>query len=185
MSLHELWGLLYLPWSVHDACMDHSVQYSSAFEFPVPHSHTTMALRPTHPLCHVRTPTHPAHCIPCAPPSRLTHHVPHALSIASHMPCLSRPTCPAHPVPHLRHVHPPRHLTWTPSLGPPPQDVSPQPQHASPRPQHHTQPNIPVGQDVQHIWVYPFSDHWLIFTVGRRTWQLPSRSLHSTFWIFL
>ena len=93
----------------------------------------------------------PAHRIPCTLSSHLAHHVPHALSVTSHMPCLSCPMCPAHPVPHLQCVHPPGHLTWTPSRGPPLQDVSPHPQH-------HTQLNIPVRQDIQHIWVYPFTD---------------------------
>ena len=72
---------------MHDACADYSVEYLLAFEFLVSHSHTTMALHPIHPLHHIRTPTCPAHHIPCT--AIVVHHsrmCPHIPNMPPHVP---------------------------------------------------------------------------------------------------
>ena len=99
MSLHELWGLLYLPWSVHDACTDHSAR-----RWPL--------------NCWHHTRIQPWLCIPHT--LSVTSGLPRALPIVSHAPCRCAllvtsytpcplcPTCPACRIPHappvLSHV---------------------------------------------------------------------------------
>ena len=90
MSLHELWGLLYLPWSVHDACTDHSARRR-----PLNSRHHTR-IQPW--LCIPHT-LSIASGLPCTLP--IASHVPrHCASwVMSHTPCLLCPTRPACHVP--------------------------------------------------------------------------------------
>ena len=112
-SLHES-CLLYLPWSVHGACMDHlflrlfgtcstptliCAHRPSYTSPPEPPWALDLSLGIVHIMDLLGNETARKWAVPVIGASS---HTPHCrtLPITSHRPCLSRPTRPTHQIPH-------------------------------------------------------------------------------------